>query len=206
MRVRHASSSWRESGRNSRERRLAAAAAAERPAREDQRGIERERAEQAVDVVGDAERGAAGMRVERRNQPVGRGLEHGVLVLGQEAQHGSGESYGSWRSGFGGDLAQDRGQRLEVVRRSSCAQARRRLVDHRLDLRCASCAPFGVSATVRTRRSVGMGPALGEAVLLEPVDEPGDVRGVALPRAGERAHRLRRLGIEREERVHRARD
>ena len=44
------------------ERGGAAGASAERPAREDQRRVERERAEQAVDVVGDAERGAAGMR------------------------------------------------------------------------------------------------------------------------------------------------
>ena len=87
MRVRHASSSCGESGRNSRERRLAADAAAERPAREDQRRIERERAEQVVDVVGDAERGAARVRVERRDEPVGRGRDARVLVLGQEARH-----------------------------------------------------------------------------------------------------------------------
>ena len=87
MRVRHASSSCGESGEEVGERRLAAEAPAERPAREDQRGIERERAEQVVDVVGDAERGAAGMRVERRNETIGRGRDTRVLVLGEEAQH-----------------------------------------------------------------------------------------------------------------------
>ena len=88
MRVRHASSSWRDSGRNSRERRVAAEAAAERPAREDQRRIERERAEQVVDVVGDAERGAARMRVERRDQhDRRRPTTTRVFVLGEEARH-----------------------------------------------------------------------------------------------------------------------
>ena len=70
------------------ERRVAADAAAERAAREDQRRIERERAEQGVDVVGDAERRAAGMRVERRDQHVGRGRDDRVFVLGQKARHG----------------------------------------------------------------------------------------------------------------------
>ena len=88
MRVRHASSSWRrerqEVGRTTRRRR---ARPLNGPPAKMQRGVERERAEQPVDVVGDAERGAARVRVERRDQAVGRGREHRVLVLGQEAQH-----------------------------------------------------------------------------------------------------------------------
>ena len=48
-----------------------------------------------------------------------------------------------------------------------------------------------------------MGAAFGKAVLLEPVDEPGHVRRVTFPCARERAHRLRFLGVELEERVHR---
>ena len=84
MRVRHASSSCRESGRKSANDASPPARPLNGPPAKISGGIERERAEQAVDVVGDAERGAAGMRVERRDQPVGRGVEHGVLVLGQE--------------------------------------------------------------------------------------------------------------------------
>ena len=54
-------------------------AAGERTAGPDARRVERERAEQPVDVVGDAERRAARMLVERRDQPVGRGGDDRVL-------------------------------------------------------------------------------------------------------------------------------
>ena len=65
-------------------------------------------------------------------------------------------------------------------------------------------APLSVSANGADTAIGGVGAAFDEAVLLEPVDEPRDVRRVAAPAAGEGAHRLRALGVEREQRVQRA--
>src|SRR5204863_9303985 len=80
----------------------------------------------------------------------------------------------------------------------------RGLEQSRLDLR--SCLDTlagekdGANASVR-----GMGAAFGETAFFEAVDEPGDVRRVALPRLRQRTHGLRLVGIEREQRVQRAR-
>ena len=177
MRVRHASSSCAGERQELVERRVAAGASAERTAREDQRRIERERAEQPVDVVGDAERGAARMRVERRDEHVGRGLDDRVLVRGQEAQ-ARGQTADRRRR----DLARGCGTSVVEIGSASASRNRRgRLVELALRSARARVRPSRVSATVRTRRSVACGAALGEAVLLEPVDEPRDVRRVALP-------------------------
>src|SRR5262245_11871962 len=63
-----------------RERCVAAGPSAERAPGVDQRGIERERTEQAIDVVGDTQRGAARVGVERWNQSVGRGFDDRILM------------------------------------------------------------------------------------------------------------------------------
>jgi daunorubicin resistance ABC transporter ATP-binding subunit len=70
-----------------RERCVAAGTAAERTAREDERGIDRERAEQVVDVVGDTESRAARMSGPGRNQHIRRGGDDGMFVLGEKAPH-----------------------------------------------------------------------------------------------------------------------
>src|SRR5215210_5011322 len=62
------------------ERRLAAVAARERPARPDAGWIDGERAEQPVDVVGDAERGRAGMPGDRGHEPLAGGLDDRVRL------------------------------------------------------------------------------------------------------------------------------
>src|SRR5689334_11376115 len=70
------------------ERRVAAGASAEGSTGEDPRRVEGERTEQAVDVVGYPERGAARMGVERRDEKVGRDREHRVLVRAEKSQQG----------------------------------------------------------------------------------------------------------------------
>ena len=94
-------------------------------------------------------------------------------------------------------------QRLEVAA-GERAQDLGRFVHAGLDLaaylRALPGERDGANATI-----AGVRAAFGEPVLLEPVDEPGDVRRVALPGAGERAHRLRHVGVELEQRVHGAR-
>ena len=87
MRVRHASSSIGESGMNCANDASPPKRPLNGPPAKMQRRVERERAEQAVDVVGDAERGAARVRVDGRDQPIGGGRDHRVFVLRQEDRH-----------------------------------------------------------------------------------------------------------------------
>ena len=113
MRVRHAELLVRRQRHELGERRVAAEAAAERAAREDQRRIEGERAEEVVDVVGDAERGAARVRVERRDQPIGRGRRP-RRVRDSVRKRGT---YAVLACVVGrSDLAQDLGECLEIAR------------------------------------------------------------------------------------------
>ena len=89
MRVRHASSSSRESGRYSSKRALAAVATGVRTADPDGRWVGRERAEDAIDVVGGTGRARAGELVVGGQQPVGQLAHDVVLVFGEVAQgHG----------------------------------------------------------------------------------------------------------------------
>ena len=70
------------------ERGLAAPSPGERPAREDARGIERERAEQRVDVVdGAGGRGARRAFVVRRDEPIDGNDQDGELVFVEERGH-----------------------------------------------------------------------------------------------------------------------
>ena len=89
MRVRHASSSTRDSGMNWSKRGVAAEATRERAARPDPRRVEREGAEREIDVVGGPGRRPAHERAVGRQQPIGAPGDDRVLVLGQEVQrHG----------------------------------------------------------------------------------------------------------------------
>ena len=59
-----------------------------------------------------------------------------------------------------------------------------------------SSTPAAVSVSAFTRRSPSALRALDQAAALEPVDDPGHVRGVAEEPFGERAHRQRLFGVE----------
>ena len=86
MRVRHASSSIRDSGRNSLESGLPAVTTRVGTTGPDPRRVDVERAEDAVDVVGGAGRARAGELTLRRQQPVGELAHDVVLVRGEELQ------------------------------------------------------------------------------------------------------------------------
>ena len=89
MRVRHASSSSRDSGRDSSKPGVAAVPTRVRTTGPDQRRIGGERAEDAVDVVGGAGRARARELVVRRQQRVGQSAHDVVFVFGEVAEgHG----------------------------------------------------------------------------------------------------------------------
>ena len=65
-----------------------------------------------------------------------------------------------------------------------------------------SCWPSSVTAIIFTRRSSVEAAALDQAARLEAVDDAGHVRGVAVQRLGQRAHRQLLPGLEVLEREH----
>src|SRR6516162_700594 len=71
------------------ERRFAAIAPAERSARIDARRIDAERAERAVDVIGDTEGAAARVRVDWGNEDVGARVNDCALMFSEKAAHDS---------------------------------------------------------------------------------------------------------------------
>ena len=118
-----------------------------------------------------------------------------VLVLGQEAQHAAETT--AARRVFGRDLAQDAWHSVSRSRGLERRAGSRALRTSRSRPARASCAPLRVSATVRTRRSVGCGRRSASPCSSSRSTSQVTFEASHFQRAGERAHRLRLVGIER---------